>query len=264
MTRNGIDPARAFRQIAGTRWYRRTLREYEQQRGLSEEPSKFPATSRRYKIVTDRSESAGKASGHYFHQDLWVAQQIHERNPERHLDFGSRVDGFVAHVASFRQIEVGDIRPLRVDHTRIRPFWVDLMQPDQVEPNMTDSASCLHSLEHFGLGRYGDPIDYQGWSKGLESLTRAVRPGGFLYLSVPISTSERVEFNAHRIFAITTIHEAIISEFEVVDFVFVDDKGDLTTGIPIGGPAYLESFGLAHGCGIWVLRKRFLSETGTS
>lgn len=185
-----------------------------------------------------------------------MAQQIYTRNPQRHVDFGSRIDGFVAHVASFRQLEVGDIRTLRSDHESIKFFQVDLIRPDSVEPNMTDSASCLHALEHFGLGRYGDPIDYCGWSKGLESLTRAVRPGGFLYLSVPISTLERVEFNAHRIFSVQTIHEAVIDIFDVADFVYVDDNGDLNTGLAVGGPDYLGSFGLEHGCGIWVLRKR--------
>jgi hypothetical protein len=30
-----------------------------------------------------------------------------------------------------------------------------------------DSLSCLHALEHFGLGRYGDPIDPRGHEKGI-------------------------------------------------------------------------------------------------
>ena len=36
-------------------------------------------------------------------------------NLKRHVDIGSRLDGFVAHVASFREIEVLDIRPLKVN-----------------------------------------------------------------------------------------------------------------------------------------------------
>lgn len=256
LIRSGVNPVTVLKQISGTSWFRQTAQEYERQRRDALDSSKFPATSPRFKIATDRFESAGTASGHYFHQDLWVAQQVFERNPQRHLDFGSRIDGFVAHVASFRQIEVGDIRPLTSANKKIKPFQVDLMEPNSVEPNMTDSASCLHALEHFGLGRYGDPIDYCGWSKGLKSLTQAVQPDGFLYLSVPISTSERVEFNAHRIFSVSTIHEAVTNDFEVVEFVYVDDHGDLITGVSIGCPEYLASFGLTHGCGIWVLQKR--------
>src|ERR1043165_3951997 len=60
----------------------------------------------------DRAASAGVASGHYFHQDLLVARRNYERKPAKHVDVGSSVEGFVAHVAAFRDIEVFDIRPL--------------------------------------------------------------------------------------------------------------------------------------------------------
>ena len=32
----------------------------------------------------------------------------------------------------------------------------------------TDSLSCLHTLEHFGLGRYNDPINVKGFEIGLK------------------------------------------------------------------------------------------------
>jgi hypothetical protein len=35
---------------------------------------------------------------------------IHKLNPVRHIDIGSRIDGFVANVAAFRKIEVLDVR----------------------------------------------------------------------------------------------------------------------------------------------------------
>ena len=256
LIRIGVNPVTIVKQVAGTLWFRKSLRDYEIQRKNSPAPTKFPATSRKFKIVTDRFESAGTETGHYFHQDLWVARRIFERNPNNHVDFGSRIDGFVAHVASFRSIQVGDIRPLHSPHESIGYFQVDLMKPDSVIDGMTDSASCLHALEHFGLGRYGDPIDYQGWSKGLRSLTRVVAPGGYLYLSVPISTDERVEFNAHRVFSIPTIHDAVQEAFEISEFVYVDDHGDLHTHVAIADSFYSSSFGLAHGCGIWELRKK--------
>lgn len=255
LIRIGVNPVTIVEQVAGTRWFRNSLREYEIQRKNSPAPTKFPATSRKFKIATVRYESADAATGHYFHQDLWVARRIFERHPKNHVDFGSRIDGFVAHVASFRSIQVGDIRPLHSPHDSIGFFQVDLMKPDSVIHGMTDSASCLHALEHFGLGRYGDPIDYHGWSKGLSSLTRAVAPGGYLYLSVPISSVARVEFNAHRIFSIPTILGAVQDDFEISEFVYVDDQGDLHTNVAIADPSYSSSFGLAQGCGIWELRK---------
>ena len=65
-----------------------------------------------FPVFSDYESSAGSHKGHYFHQDLVVAQQIYSKNPKRHLDIGSRIDGFVAHVATFRQIDVLDVRDL--------------------------------------------------------------------------------------------------------------------------------------------------------
>ena len=59
-----------------------------------------------YAILSDYDDQAGSSSGHYFHQDLFVSQLIFSSNPENHIDIGSRIDGFVAHVASFRNIKI--------------------------------------------------------------------------------------------------------------------------------------------------------------
>jgi hypothetical protein len=118
------------------------------------------------------------------------------------VDVGSRIDGFVAHVALFRPIEVMDIRPARSFDPNVRFVQVDVSDPEKVPENYTDSLSCLHALEHFGLGRYGDPLLADGWKRGIQSFSRLLQPQGRLYLSVPIGR-QRIEFNAHRIFGPT-------------------------------------------------------------
>lgn len=147
----------------------------------------------------DWYEEGGSTKDEYFWQDLHVARQIHLANPARHVDIGSRIDGFVAHVASFREIEVFDIRPVAAQIPGVIFRKADLMQPTGKLAECCDSLSCLHALEHFGLGRYGDPIDPYGYAAGLDNMSRLLQPGGLFYLSVPIG-EERVEFNAHRIF----------------------------------------------------------------
>ena len=97
-------------------------------------------------ITDDLKDNAGQASGHYFHQDLLVAQFINERNPRRHLDFGGRIDGFIAHVASYREIEVCDVRPLKSAIKNVLFLRQDLTEVN--ENYVTDSLSCLHSLEN--------------------------------------------------------------------------------------------------------------------
>lgn len=147
----------------------------------------------------DWVENNASTTDEYFWQDLHVARLIYRAKPTKHVDIGSRIDGFVAHVASFREIEVFDIRPLGSAIPGVVFKRSDLMNPADTPVGYCDSLSCLHALEHFGLGRYGDPVDPQGYASGLNNMARMLLPGGRLYLSVP-SGEERVEFNAHRIF----------------------------------------------------------------
>lgn len=152
-------------------------------------------------ILSDYTDQAGTAAGHYFHQDLLVASFIYNNNPVRHIDVGSRIDGFVAHVASFRKIDVIDVRELKdTGHKNICFVKADLMSDKNVFQNICDSISCLHAIEHFGLGRYGDPIDPVGHLKGVVNIAKMLKPGGLLYISFPIGKSTQVFFNAHRIF----------------------------------------------------------------
>jgi len=209
-----------------------------------------------YPIFGERSQQAGSASGHYFHQDLYVAQQISVRKPRRHVDVGSRIDGFVAHVAAFRPIEVLDIRPLDVEIRNIHFLQCDVMNPDSVDADSTDSLSCLHAIEHFGLGRYGDQIDVDGWKIGLASLTKMLQSQGTLYLSVPTSQHQRIEFNAHRVFSIPYLRSMLEENFQIEDLSFIDDCGDFSPNVDPHSESAERSFGATYGCSVWTLRKR--------
>jgi hypothetical protein len=154
----------------------------------------------------DRYQQGGSADNEYFIQDFWVARKIFTASPRKHVDIGSRIDGFVAHVASYREIEVFDVRPLRSDLPGILFKQANLMDLDSklLAGGFCDSLSCLHAIEHFGLGRYGDPIDPLGYQKGIANMSYLLSSGGIFYLSTPIGR-ERVEFNANWIFDPNTI-----------------------------------------------------------
>ena len=130
---------------------------------------------------------------------MLVARTIFEAKPNKHVDVGSLVGGFVAHVASFREIEVFDVRPISTQIPGVIFKLADLMQPVAGMADYCDSLSCLHALEHFGLGRYGDPIDPRGFERGFVNMAALLKKDGIFYLSVPIGI-DRVEFNAHRVF----------------------------------------------------------------
>ena len=151
----------------------------------------------------DRYEEGGATKSEYFWQDLLVARTIHAAKPVKHVDIGSRVDGFVAHVASFRDCEVFDVRRISTAVPGVVFRQADLMNPASLPSTAgggyCDSLSCLHVIEHFGLGRYGDPVNPQGYQLGIANMVKLVQPGGTFYLSTPIG-QERVEFNANWVF----------------------------------------------------------------
>lgn len=128
----------------------------------------------------DWHEEGGVTKNEYFWQDLLVARKIFSAKPDKHVDIGSRVDGFVAHVASFREIEVFDIRPISTIIPGVIFRQADLMNFHESIVDYCDSLSCLHALEHFGLGRYGDPIDPKGHESGVCNMSRMLRSGGGL------------------------------------------------------------------------------------
>jgi hypothetical protein len=159
--------------------------------------------------LQDWGDSAGSTQSEYFWQDLRVARLVFEASPRRHVDIGSRLDGFVAHVASFRSIDVLDIRPLKHHVQGVKFIQIDVADRaamrqlgalQELAGDYIDSLSCLHAIEHFGLGRYGDPVAADGYARGLESMFDVLAPGGRLYLATPIGQS-RVEFNANRVFS---------------------------------------------------------------
>jgi len=205
-----------------------------------------------YPVLTDFDDAAGNNSGHYLHQDLLVASMIHNDAPERHIDVGSRIDGFVAHVASFREIEVLDIRPLEKSvHENIHFLQMDLTS--DTKEGITDSLSCLHAVEHFGLGRYSDPISVDGHINGITNMISMLKTGGTFYISFPIGKKNQVQFNAHRIFdphMILNIPE-VREQLELVRFDFVDDEGELHLDKNVDDAVGRFNFG----CGIYSFRK---------
>ena len=246
----GVHPKEAVDNLSGLSDYLGDLRQIRAQLKGNDD---FPIT-KYAPVLQDKVVESGTASGHYFHQDLWMAQRVFANKSVHHVDVGSRVDGFVAHIATFREILVYDIRPLENKVKNIRFAQCDLMQlPDDLIGS-TDSLSCLHTIEHFGLGRYGDPIDAYGHLKGLDSLHRMIQIGGKFYFSTPIGP-QRIEFNANRIFSIQYLLDWFTPRFQIDRFAYVNDAGDLVTDAPLTPENIAANFGCQQGCGLFEMTK---------
>ena len=106
----------------------------------------------------------------------------------------------------------------------------DATNLDGIEDNSVESLSALCSLEHFGLGRYGDPIDPEACFKAFQAIQRKIMPGGFAYIAVPVG-KERVEFNAHRVFYAKTIIDSFF-EMDLVEFSATDGNA-IAYNVPV-------------------------------
>lgn len=171
----------------------------------------------------DRTDRAGIADGHYFWQDLIVARWIYSNTPANHLDVGSRIDGFVAHLLSFRQIDVLDIRDIESAIPNLNFIRGDAMADLNKLKGLYESVSSLHAIEHFGLGRYGDKISGDGHLFGLENIAKCVSASGNLYVSFPLGNNQ-TQFNTQRLLDPLWPRENL-KGFKLVQFVEIPWKG---------------------------------------
>jgi hypothetical protein len=197
-----------------------------------------------YPIYRDRFAEASNL-GAYFHQDLWAARKIFAARPARHVDVGSRVDGFVGHCLTFMDVEVVDIRAMTHPPRGMIFRRTDAEHMMGFADNSVPSLSSLNAAEHFGLGRYGDKIDPDGHVTFMKSLQRVLAPGGRLYFSVPVSDDERVEFNAHRVLGPTTIVKAF-DQLRLLSFSCIKDDGLLVEEVDLAVAANQQC-----GCGLF-------------
>jgi hypothetical protein len=73
-------------------------------------------------------------------------------------------------------------------------------------------VTSLSSIEHFGLGRYGDAFDLEGDRKAMEEMRRCLKAGGILVLSTTLTRGKPVlAFNAHRIYSLEMIRSLCLN-----------------------------------------------------
>ena len=191
---------------------------------------------------------AGIMQGHYFFQDIWAAEKVFQKKPQLHIDIASRIDGFVAHLLPFCKVEYVDIR--KMDSTLSNLVFkegsiLQLPYPD----NSVTSLSCLHVIEHIGLGRYGDPIDPEGFAKAAAELVRVLAPGGYLYFGTPIG-EEKLYFDAHRVFAVETILQ-LFQGLVLEEFSLINDRAREI----IPNASYADANNCKYGCGLFAFTK---------
>lgn len=201
----------------------------------------------------------------YFPQDLWGAQKVYRHNPKVHYDVASSGWSFIPNLMSFRDNVISiDIRPMESDIKGLTFICADATNMEGIADNSIESLSALCSIEHFGLGRYGDSIDPDAWKKALTAFNRIMMPNGRLYLAVGIQLHNELCFNGQRRFEPFTVIEKL-PDMELVELA-ITDKGYYTKLIwteegkenegQIVSPDFYKYLKVG-GIGLFEFRKRF-------
>lgn len=188
---------------------------------------------------------------HYVYHVAWALRVLRESCPEEHVDIASSLH-FVAAASAFVPTRFVDYRPADLVLDGLRTGAADLLRLDFL-PNSIASLSCMHVIEHVGLGRYGDAFDPTGDRKAVAELKRVVAPGGTLLFVVPVSGEPRIEFNAHRIYSYQLVIE-LFEGFELVEYALIPDRAEEGGLIRHADPGLTAR--QRYGCGCFHFRKR--------
>lgn len=201
--------------------------------------------------LSDRA-SVTPMDRHYTYHPAWAARVLARTRPNKHVDISSIIS-FCAIVSAFVPVEFYDFRPASLELDGLYSGAADLTRLHFPSGSIA-SLSCMHVIEHIGLGRYGDPLDPDGDLKAIAELVRVLAPGGDLLVATPIGRP-RVVFNAHRVYD----HEAFASYFaplELVEFTLIEEHGE---GGLIVAPPPERVRAEYYGCGCFWFRKQVIS-----
>ena len=205
--------------------------------------------SDKYPCLDDRTKTTG-FDRHYIYHPAWAARILAKTRPAKHVDFSSTLN-FATMLSAFIPVDFYDYRPADVRLTDLNSLSADLLNLPFGNDSL-ESISCMHVVEHIGLGRYGDPIDYNGDLKAMSELRRVLKPNGNLLFVVPVG-KPKIMFNAHRIYSYEQVIE-YFSELKLESFALIkegQDDGGLNfsaTGVNVAEEQY--------GCGcFWFIKK---------
>lgn len=155
-------------------------------------------TAQQY-LTAIQSQADGKL-GHYRGIDTWVraafAKHLVRLSPV--LLVGSCDQGYGPWYEAM--LNAHGVAPLVTDYSEIVYEFgpMNYARPADVAGPFAAIVS-ISSFEHSGLGRYGDAIDADGDLKAMQWASGLLKPGGKLFLAVPLGKDKTVG-NWHRIY----------------------------------------------------------------
>ena len=160
---------------------------------------------------------------HYVYHPAWAIRIVKEINPIKHIDISSTLH-FCASLSAIVPVDFYDFRPAKLDLSNLNSLQGNLLNLPFAS-NSIESISCMHTIEHIGLGRYGDTLDYDGDIKAINELKRVVSIGGDLLFVTPIGAKNLICFNAHRIYTKELVMQ-LFSELQLIEFTLIPENDE--------------------------------------
>jgi hypothetical protein len=202
----------------------------------------------RYPCLDDKVAIMG-FDRHYIYHTAWAARIVAETKPFMHIDISSSLY-FCSIISAIVPVKFYDYRSVDLRLDNLEAGLADLKQlpfPNQ----SVSSMSCMHVVEHIGLGRYGDTLDPLGDVKAITELIRCLAPGGSLLFVVPVG-KQKLAFNAHRIYT----YQQMITYFkplELIEFALIPDNWAVGGLVRHADPAWVEQ--QFYGCGCFWFKR---------
>lgn len=115
-----------------------------------------------------------------------------------------------------------DYNPIFTNHPLLETMTVDEYENN---PKQFDLLLSISTLEHTGLGRYGDPLNPDGDIEWMQQAKSMLKRGGLLILALPVG-KDRLFWNAHRQYGEKRLKK-LFDGWDVID-TFGFSPSDLT------------------------------------
>lgn len=241
-----------YRRTRGFVRYLRFLSDFETfRRMMAACGERFPLRWKDRKPCTGDGDSTHGFDRHYVYHPAWAARILAETRPEYHVDISSTLS-FSAMLSAFIPVHYCEFRTVDVRLSDLSCSSANLVKLPFADEGVS-SLSCMHVIEHIGLGRYGDKLDPNGDLAAVAELKRVLAVGGSLLFVVPVG-KPRIEFNAHRVYS----YEQVIDCFrglELRQFSLIPDSDSDGGLVPFAPQDMVNA--QAYGCGcFWFVKNR--------
>ena len=183
----------------------------------------YPKDSVNHLIAAARS----KATGTYPMTDPWLYEALDKYDivNKTVAVIGSNSPWYEAICMSYGAYPVTvEYAERLTNHPMLRTQTVDEFLYNK---ELFDVIMSISSIEHDGLGRYGDPINPNGDIETMQKLRGKLKPNGLMFLGIPLG-ADMLVWNAHRIYGEIRL-PMLIDGWELIDRLYYDDE-DLTVG----------------------------------